>query len=51
MPEAIRGQYQYFTQAVMENLRRAGFDGQFTPLATAVSRYVRGYLDAADRYR
>jgi ADP-L-glycero-D-manno-heptose 6-epimerase len=51
MPEAIRGQYQYFTQAEMENLRRAGYDGQFTPLATAVTRYVRDYLDAADRYR
>jgi len=51
MPEAIRGQYQYFTQATTDNLRRAGFDGQFTPLATAVGRYVTGYLDAQDRYR
>ena len=51
MPESIRGQYQYFTQANMENLRRAGYDGQFTPLATAVTRYVKNYLNAADRYR
>ena len=51
MPEAIRGQYQYFTQASTENLRRAGFDGQFTPLANAVERYVAGYLDQQDRYR
>jgi ADP-L-glycero-D-manno-heptose 6-epimerase len=51
MPEAIRGQYQYFTQASTENLRRAGFDGQFTPLSNAVERYVTGYLDRADRYR
>jgi len=51
MPESIRGQYQYFTQANMENLRRAGYDGQFTPLATAVTRYVQTYLNAADRYR
>jgi len=51
MPEAIRGQYQYFTQATTDNLRRAGFDGQFTPLAAAVGHYVTGYLDAQDRYR
>ena len=51
MPEAIRGQYQYFTQASTENLRRAGFDGQFTPLGNAVERYVAGYLDQQDRYR
>jgi ADP-L-glycero-D-manno-heptose 6-epimerase len=51
MPESIRGQYQYFTQANMENLRRAGYDGQFTPLAMAVTRYVQTYLDAPDRYR
>jgi ADP-L-glycero-D-manno-heptose 6-epimerase len=51
MPESIRGQYQYFTQANMENLRRAGYDGQFTPLNAAVARYVQNYLNAADRYR
>ncbi len=51
MPEPIRAQYQYFTQANVENLRRAGYDGQFTPLATAVTRYVSGYLNTADRYR
>ena len=32
MPEAIRGQYQYFTQAEVENLRRAGYNAGFTPL-------------------
>ena len=51
MPEQIRGQYQYFTQASTENLRRAGFDRQFTPLSNAVERYVTGYLDRADRFR
>ena len=51
MPEQIRGQYQYFTQASTENLRRAGFDGQFTPLSHAVERYVTGYLDRPDRFR
>jgi ADP-L-glycero-D-manno-heptose 6-epimerase len=51
MPESIRAQYQYFTQANMENLRRAGYDGQFTPLNAAVARYVQNHLNVADRYR
>ncbi|HEU5018878.1 MAG TPA: ADP-glyceromanno-heptose 6-epimerase [Pseudolabrys sp.] len=51
MPESIRGQYQYFTQSSIENLRRAGYEAEFTPLEIAVERYVNGYLDRADRYR
>ncbi|HEY6834663.1 MAG TPA: ADP-glyceromanno-heptose 6-epimerase [Pseudolabrys sp.] len=51
MPESIRGQYQYFTQSSVENLRRAGYNAGFTPLETAVAQYVNGYLDRDDRYR
>jgi len=51
MPEAIRGQYQYFTQSTVENLRGAGYNAGFTPLDAAVGRYVTGYLDRDDRYR
>jgi ADP-L-glycero-D-manno-heptose 6-epimerase len=51
MPEQIRGQYQYFTQSSVENLRRAGYNAGFTPLETAVAQYVNGYLDRDDRYR
>ncbi|HZQ13580.1 MAG TPA: ADP-glyceromanno-heptose 6-epimerase [Pseudolabrys sp.] len=51
MPEAIRGQYQYFTESRVENLRRAGYNAGFTPLAEAVADYVTGYLDRTDRYR
>jgi ADP-L-glycero-D-manno-heptose 6-epimerase len=51
MPEAIRGQYQYRTQANMENLRRAGYNAGFTPLEEAVGDYVVNYLDRADRYK
>jgi len=51
MPEAIRDQYQYFTQAEVENLRRAGYNAGFTPLEEAVARYVTGFLAGADRYR
>jgi ADP-L-glycero-D-manno-heptose 6-epimerase len=51
MPVTIRESYQYFTQAETENLRRAGYNADFTPLETAVKRYVNDYLDRADRYR
>lgn len=51
MPPAIRGQYQYFTESDVSNLRRAGYNAGFTPLEEAVGRYVGGYLDRADRYR
>ena len=51
MPEAIRGQYQYFTEARVDRLRRAGYNAGFTPLEAAVGQYVTGYLDREDRYR
>jgi ADP-L-glycero-D-manno-heptose 6-epimerase len=51
MPESIRDAYQYFTQAETDNLRRAGYDENFTVLEEAVRLYVTGFLDRADRYR
>lgn len=51
MPASIRGSYQYFTQAEIGNLRRAGYNADFTPLESAVTSYVTGYLDRSDRYR
>jgi ADP-L-glycero-D-manno-heptose 6-epimerase len=51
MPASIRDSYQYFTQADTANLRRAGYNADFTPLETAVKHYVDHYLDRADRYR
>ncbi|MGZ9073494.1 MAG: ADP-glyceromanno-heptose 6-epimerase, partial [Rhodoplanes sp.] len=51
MPAAIRDQYQYFTQGSVEKLRKAGYTRAFTPLETAVERYVTGFLDRPDRYR
>ena len=50
-PEAIRKNYQYFTQADQSRLRSLGYDRQFTPLETGVGRYVRDYLMADDPYR
>jgi len=51
MPESIRGQYQYFTQADPANLRRAGYNAGFMPLERSVADYVTGFLDRPDRYR
>jgi len=51
MPEAIAGQYQYFTEARIERLRHAGYNADFMPLEAAVNRYVTGYLNLDDRYR
>lgn len=50
MPEAIRDKYQYFTQARMEKLRRAGFNGEMHSLEEAVTDYVQNYLMADDPY-
>jgi ADP-L-glycero-D-manno-heptose 6-epimerase len=47
MPEAIRNQYQYFTQAEMAKLRKAGYNKQTTPLEDAVQDYVQNYLQKA----
>lgn len=51
MPEALRGKYQYYTQAGMGRLRSAGYDAPFTSLEDGVADYVRGYLMAPDPYR
>ncbi len=51
MPEAIRDRYQYFTQAMMERIRVAGWQGQSTPLEEGVRRYVQDFLMTGDPYR
>jgi len=51
MPETIRDSYQYFTQASVDNLRRAGYNAGFTSVEDGVMRYVDSFLDQPDRYR
>lgn len=51
MPEAIRDRYQYFTEARMDRIRAAGFQGQSTPLEEGVRRYVQSFLSTSDPYR
>lgn len=44
MPEALRGKYQYFTQASTSKVRRAGYDKPFTSLEDGVRDYVTTHL-------
>jgi ADP-L-glycero-D-manno-heptose 6-epimerase len=45
MPESIRNQYQYFTQADITKLRKAGYKNQITSLENALEDYVQNYLE------
>jgi ADP-L-glycero-D-manno-heptose 6-epimerase len=51
MPPEIREQYQYFTQANVEQLRGAGYNADFASLEEGVNRYVTSFLNQPDRYR
>jgi len=44
MPDSIRNQYQYFTQAEMAKLCKAGYKEQNTSLEDAIKDYVQNYL-------
>jgi len=51
MPPTLMQKYQYFTQAHMERLRRAGYTRPFTSLEDGVTEYVQRYLASDDPYR
>ena len=44
MPNSIRSQYQYFTEANITKLRKASYDKKTTPLEDAIKDYVQNYL-------
>jgi ADP-L-glycero-D-manno-heptose 6-epimerase len=44
MPEKLRDKYQYFTQADITKLRKAGYDKEQTSLEDAIKDYVQNYL-------
>jgi len=50
MPEDLRATYQYFTEAKMEKLRKAGYTDVFYTLEDGVANYVREYLDQHQFY-
>ena len=43
-PEDIRDTYQYFTEADMTKLRKAGYEKPFSELEEGISDYVKNYL-------
>ncbi len=43
-PEDIRDKYQYFTEANMQKLLNAGYDGGFMTLEEGVNDYVKNHL-------
>jgi ADP-L-glycero-D-manno-heptose 6-epimerase len=48
MPESLRNQYQYFTQAEMNKLKAAGCPVDFSTLEDSVRDYVGNYLQKPD---
>lgn len=49
-PEDIRDKYQYFTEADMTKLLKAGYTGGFTSLENGVADYVKNYLKTGKRF-
>jgi ADP-L-glycero-D-manno-heptose 6-epimerase len=50
MPEDLRGKYQYFTEANIAKLRKAGYKAPMTSLEDGVKDYVQNYLMQDDPY-
>lgn len=48
MPEALRNQYQYFTEAEMSKLKKTGCPVKFASLEDSVRDYVVNYLQKSD---
>jgi len=44
MPEHLKEKYQYFTQADMSKLRKAGYQKEFYSLEAGIDDYVKNYL-------
>jgi len=50
MPQDLQGKYQYFTEASMQKLRKAGYTAAFHSLEDGVKDYVQNYLLQEDQY-
>lgn len=51
MPENIKSQYQYYTQANIIKLRhKAGYEAEFTSLESGIKEYFQNYLMNQDPY-
>jgi ADP-L-glycero-D-manno-heptose 6-epimerase len=47
MPLSIRNQYQYFTQADISKIKKAGYNKPLTTLENAVTDYITNYIQPA----
>jgi ADP-L-glycero-D-manno-heptose 6-epimerase len=50
MPLAIRDQYQYFTEAKMDKLKKTGCPAVFRSLEDSIYDYVVNHLQKANPY-
>ena len=50
MPEELRGQYQYFTEASIEKLIACGAPPCSTALEDGIADYITNYLETSDPY-
>lgn len=50
MPDSVRNQYQYFTEADLTKLCSVGYNKPFTSVPEGVEKYVRGFLATDDIY-
>ncbi len=50
MPDAVKANYQYFTQADNMKLIQAGYKNSFWELEAAVEDYINAYLVKDDPY-
>ena len=51
MPNEIKNQYQYYTEAEMVKLKNMGYNKSFTSLEDGVKDYVNNYLLTNDIYK
>lgn len=49
-PEDIRDKYQYFTEADMDKIKKAGYSHSFYSLEDGVADYVQNYLETGTYY-
>ena len=50
MPESLRNQYQYFTEAKMDKLKAVGCPVAFSSLEDSVRDYITNYLQKSDSH-
>ncbi len=50
MPEDLRNKYQYYTQAEMQKIKKAGYDEKMFSLEEGVDDYVRNYLSKKEYF-